>query len=876
MSKAKKGKVTPLMKQYFEMKAKHKDALLLFRVGDFYETFGEDAVKASATLGITLTARNNGGSNIELAGFPYHSLDTYLPRLVKGGYRVAICEQLEKPSKEKKIVKRGVTDVITPGIGTHDNLLEQKENNYLCSLHIGTADRAGTSFLDLSTGDFSLYEGSLPEVIKLINTYGPKEIIYSKKDKQLIEEELGDAFYIYGLDEWIWQLDFCRDKITDLLKVSNLKGYGIEKYHLGQISAGAILHYLEENQHSNLSHINKISRIKLDQYVWLDQFTIRNLELLYSNHPTGIPLYQILDFTSTPMGARLLKKWIMLPLTNLKEIEDRLSVVDYILSDLALSDIIDGHLKGISDLERIIAKVALRKANPREVYHLMTSLLKIPDIQRSLESSEHPGVKAIIQNLDPLEKVSVKIKSALKEDPPVNLHKGGGIADGYNKDLDYLRDLISNSKNILTKLLEQETEKTGIANLKVGFNNVFGYYFEVTNKYKNQGLVPEHWTRKQTLTNAERYISEELKSLESDILGAEEKIIKLESDLYEDLLDWLSNYIAAVQKNALTISELDCLNSFAKLARRRHYCRPQVNEEYDIVIKEGRHPVIEAHLPPGEAYIPNDLHIGNEDMQMLLITGPNMSGKSAILRQTALICLMAQIGSYVPASEAKIGIVDRIFTRVGASDNISSGESTFMVEMIETSSIMNNLSPRSLILLDEIGRGTSTYDGISIAWSIVEYLHQSKEKPKTLFATHYHELSQLADKYDRIHNYNVATKELGDKIIFLRKLVAGSSNQSFGIQVAQMSGLPKEIVSRANHILKSLQEKSVVQAEEKSKKLEELDEFTSNGQLLMFAPDPVSQEIAKELKRIDINTMTPIECMMKLKALVKKMQSAAD
>ncbi len=861
------------MQQYFEMKTKHKDALLLFRVGDFYETFGEDAVKAAATLGIVLTARNNGGSQIELAGFPYHSLDVYLPKLVRGGYRVAICEQLEKPSKEKKIVKRGVTDLVTPGIGTHDNLLNQKDNNYLCSIHIGTSDRAATSFLDLSTGEFSLYEGAFHEVIKLISTYSPKEIIHSKKDKQTIEEELGDEFYLYGLDEWIWQLDYCRDKITDLFKVSNLKGYGIEKYSLGQIAAGAILHYIQESQQSHLKHINKISRIKLDQYVWLDQFTIRNLELIYSNHPTGIPLYSILDHTVTPMGARLLKKWIMLPLTDLKAIENRLTVVDFLLSDLALTDLIDDHLKGISDLERIIAKVALRKANPREIYHLMTSLLRIPDLKKALDTKKHKGVTKLVNQLDPLKKITDKIKLTIKEEPPVNLHKGGCIADGYNEDLDYLRGLISNSKNILSELLAKETEKTGIANLKVGFNNVFGYYFEVTNRYKDQGLVPDHWTRKQTLTNAERYISEELKTLESDILGAEEKILKLEEELYQQLLDWLSDYIPNVQKNALIISEIDCLNSFAKLARRRHYCRPNVTDGFEIDIHEGRHPVIEAHLPPGGSYIPNDLSIGNEENQMLLITGPNMSGKSAILRQTALICLMAQIGCYVPAKEAQIGIVDRIFTRVGASDNISSGESTFMVEMIETSSIMNNLSSRSLILLDEIGRGTSTYDGISIAWSIVEYLHQSEYRPKTLFATHYHELSQLADKYDRIHNYNVATKEMGDKIIFLRKLIAGSSNQSFGIQVAQMSGLPKEIVSRANHILKSLQEKSVVSNTEKAQKLEELDEFKNEGQLLMFAPDPISQAIAKDLKNIDINTMTPIDCMMKLKALVKKMKS---
>lgn len=861
------------MKQYFEMKAKHKDALLLFRVGDFYETFGEDAVKASEVLGIVLTSRNNGGSDIELAGFPHHSLDVYLPKLVRGGYRVAICEQLEKPSKEKKIVKRGVTDVVTPGIGTRDNLLESKENNYLASLYISKSSRAAAAFLDLSTGDFMVYEGAYAEVIKLINTYYPKEIIHSKQSKQQIEEELGDAFYLYGLDEWIWQHDYCREKLLDALKVTNLKGYGIESYTDGQIAAGAILHYLEQNQQDNLRHITKISRIKLDQYVWLDQFTIRNLELLTSNHPTGIPLAHILDQTVTPMGARLLRKWIMLPLTDRRQIEQRLEVVDFLLSELPLTEIIDNQLKGINDLERIIGKVALRRASPREVYQLMLSLKEIPDLKATLQSSDIKGVSQLNDKLLPLDELCKTIELALQENPPVQTNKGGYIADNHDDELDRLRALITNSKSVLSDLVEKEAQETGIANLKIGFNNVFGYYFEVTNKYKDQGLVPPHWTRKQTLTSAERYISEELKQLESDILGAEEKIIHLEGVLYDQLIDQVAQYISPVQQNAEAIAELDCLTSFSKLSRRRHYCRPEVTDGLEIDIQEGRHPVIEAHLPPGDSYIPNDLSIDNEETQIMLITGPNMSGKSAILRQTALICLMAQIGCYVPAASAKVGIVDRIFTRVGASDNISSGESTFMVEMIETSTIMNNLSARSLILLDEIGRGTSTYDGISIAWSIVEYLHQSPQRPKTLFATHYHELSQLSDKYDRIKNYNVATKEVGERIIFLRKLEAGSTNQSFGIQVAKMSGLPNQIISRAHHILKSLQEKSVVQQKDQKETLGQLEEYQGQGQLLMFGPDPVSQEIIKELNKIDINTMTPIDCMLKLKALIKKLQS---
>ena len=595
------------MKQYFELKAKHKDALLLFRVGDFYETFGEDAVKASAALGIVLTSRNNGGSDIELAGFPHHSLDVYLPKLVRGGYRVAVCEQLEKPSKEKKIVKRGVTDVVTPGIGTHDNLLETKENNYLCALCLGDNSKSAVAFLDLSTGDFLMYEGSSVEVIKLVNTYHPKEIIYAKKEKQRVESELGDAFYLYGLDEWIWQADYCRDKLLDTLKVSNLKGYGIERYRQGQIAAGAIIHYLEQNQQSNLKHITKISRIKLDQYVWLDQFTIRNLELLYSNHPTGIPLAQILDQTVTAMGARMLRKWIMLPLTDKDQIEQRHEVVDFLLSELPLTDILDGHLKGISDLERIMGKIALRRANPREVYQLMISLEKLPDLKEALSSSESQGVIKLRDQLNPLADLCTTIKEALKEEPPVQTNKGGYIGEGHHEELDRLRDLISNSKGVLSSLVEKEALQTGIASLKVGFNNVFGYYFEVTNKYKDQGLVPEHWTRKQTLTSAERYISEELKILESEILGAEEKIISLEGQLFEDLLTHVGDFIVPVQQNAETIAELDCLTSFSKLSRRRHYCRPEITDGYEINISEARHPVIEAHLPPGESYIPLSL-----------------------------------------------------------------------------------------------------------------------------------------------------------------------------------------------------------------------------------------------------------------------------
>ncbi|MEL6122210.1 MAG: DNA mismatch repair protein MutS [Bacteroidota bacterium] len=860
------------MKQYFEMKAVHKDALLLFRVGDFYETFGEDAITASTVLGIVLTARNNGGSNIELAGFPHHSLDVYLPKLVQAGYRVAICEQLEKPSKEKKIVKRGVTDVVTPGIGTDDNLLSQKENNFLAAITFGDTSQAAIAFLDLSTGEFSLFEGTQQDVLKLVPTYHPREILHAKPDKELIEDLLGQDYYLYGIDDWAWQLDYAREKLLDLFQVTNLKGFGISELPLGQISAGVILHYLETNQQTNTKHINRIQRIHLDRHVWLDQFTIRNLELLQSQHPGGIPLFQILDHTVTAMGGRLLRRWIMLPITDLKQIEHRHDIVESLLDAPNEVEELDQEMRRISDLERIIGKVALSKVNPREVVQLRRSLAQIPVVRQKLSDIGSPHLAQLTEELEPNNEVIQLISASIKDEPAINLSKGGVIADGHSGELDKLRDLIANSKGHLQALLEQETAATGITNLKVGFNNVFGYYFEVTNKYKNQGLIPENWTRKQTLTNAERYISEDLKSLESEILGAEEKIIVLEAQLFAQVIEDIGHHISAIQQTANALSRLDCLSSFAKLALRQQYCRPKMDNGTALDITAGRHPVIEAHLPLGESYIPNDVSTANDTEQILLITGPNMSGKSAILRQTALICIMAQMGSFVPAERAHIGIVDRIFTRVGASDNISSGESTFMVEMIETSSILNNLTSKSLILLDEIGRGTSTYDGISIAWSIVEYLHEVAEQPKTLFATHYHELSQLAEKYERIANYNVATKEVGDRIVFLRKLTSGSTNQSFGIQVAQMAGMPREIVNRAKHILSSLQEKSVDRQEEKRATLDALENHVSEGQLLMFAPDPATTEVMKQLKLLDINTMTPIECMMKLKSLTKKLK----
>lgn len=851
------------------MKALHKDALLLFRVGDFYETFGEDAVRTANALNIVLTSRNNGGSDIELAGFPYHSLDLYLPKLVRAGYRVAICEQLEKPGKEKKIVKRGVTEIITPGLGTSDNLLEQKENNYLAAYIKIDENNSACALLDLSTGDFQVFEGATGQVTKLFGTYNPKEVLYPRKDKKWIDKLFTSEFYCYSLEDWTFQLDYGYGLLIGHFKVQNLKGFGIEELKQAQICAGAILHYLATAEHKNINHIQKISKIQLDRYVWLDQFTIRNLELLYPNHPSGTALHQILDHCITAMGARLLKKWIVLPLTDIKSIDKRLAIVESLLADRNISEEFTILLRAISDLERIIARIALKKANPREVLQLNISLSKIPKIVSLLSQLKSKSLNIYLESLDPMHEIRAKIDNTLVKDPPVQLHKGNVIGEKVNAELDRLRHLIRNSKSVLDELHKKEIVRTGIANLKVGFNNVFGYYFEVTNRYKDQNLIPDDWTRKQTLTNAERYISEELKQLESDILGAEEKINSLEEQIFNDLIDWLGNYTLPIQQNADIIAQLDCLNCFAIGAAKYQYTKPVIDESHDIEIIGGRHPVIEAQLSPGEFYIPNDLTVSNDGEQVLLITGPNMSGKSAILRQTALICLMAQMGSFVPAERARIGLVDRIFTRVGASDNLSGGESTFMVEMIETSSILNNLSNRSLLLLDEIGRGTSTYDGISIAWSIVEYLHEEKSRPKTLFATHYHELSQLSDKYDRIANYNVTTKELKDKIIFLRKLEKGSNNQSFGIHVAQMSGLPKIIVYRANQILKLLQEHSIENDQLKSDKLNKLEKHVGNGQMVLFGTNPKYEKLENEMKYLDINSMTPIECMLKLTALKK-------
>ncbi|WP_044086192.1 DNA mismatch repair protein MutS [Lewinella cohaerens] len=866
------------MKQYFTVKAKHPSAILLFRVGDFYETFGEDAVVAAQVLGIVLTSRNNGGSDVELAGFPYHSLDTYLPRLIRAGHRVAICEQLEKPSKEKKIVRRGVTEIVTPGLAIDDKLLDHKTNNFLASLYFGKQQQMGLALLDISTGEFLVCEGNQEYIDKLLQSFRPSEVILSKDKKKGFEERFGERFHVFSLDEWVYSLDYTREKLLHHFEIQSLKGFGVEEMELSQVAAGAILHYLETTENKNIQHLNTIGRIQPDLYVWLDRFTIRNLELIYSPHESGVPLINILDHTVSPMGGRLLKKWVVLPLKDVNDIEARLQVVDHFVQSAEQVEELSGYIRQMGDLERLIAKVPLGKINPREITSLKRSLETIPLIAASLAGTKEEMLQKIADGLDPCETLCQEIGKQIKEDPPpVNLSKGGVIADGWSEELDDLRDIMKNGRNRLVEIKNREVERTGISSLKIGFNNVFGYYLEVTNRFKND--VPEEWTRKQTLTNAERYITEELKVLEDKILGAEEKVLVLEASLFEQLVLRLADFIPQVQRNAALIARLDCLLSFSKVAVKNYYVRPQIDDSFVIDIKEGRHPVIEKHLPLGEAYVPNDVFLDRDEQQIMMITGPNMSGKSALLRQTALICLMAQMGSFVPAKAARLGIVDKVFTRVGASDNISSGESTFMVEMNETASIMNNVSDRSLILLDEIGRGTSTYDGISIAWSIAEYLHSNgKSYPKTLFATHYHELNELATKFPRIKNFNVSVKELGKKVIFLRKLAEGGSHHSFGIHVARMAGMPHSIVDRATQILTQLEQKHIegdVETKGEPKVARPATESISTEamQLSIFETvDPVAGQLKATLLDLQINNMTPIECMMKLNELKKLLE----
>lgn len=867
------------MTQYNQVKAKHPDALLLFRIGDFYETFGEDAIKCSDALGITLTRRNNGGSDIELAGFPYHSLDLYLPRLVKAGFRVAICEQLEKPSKEKKIVKRGVTEIVTPGLATDDKLLEHKSNNFLACVAFsgGKKGRFGLALLDISTGEFLVAEGAADYIDKLLQSFSPKEVLISKDRKKDFPEQFGDRFYLTPRDEWIFTQDYTQEKLLKQFNATTLKGFGIEGMEQAQVAAGAILHYLETTENKNLQHITRISRLANDRYVWLDRFTIRNLELLYSPHDGGVALVQVMDQTVTPMGGRLLRKWVVLPLLDGEAIRSRHSVVRALVDSPVLLQDLDDALKHIGDLERLISKVPLGKVNPREVRALSQALCAVDPIKELIIGSGNQVLAEIAKRLDSLPAVCKEIDRQIKESPAVNLYKGGVIADGYDEQLDELRDITRTGKDKLAGIQQREAERTGITNLKIGFNNVFGYYLEVTNKFKDK--APDDWTRKQTLTGSERYITEELKVLEDKILNAEDLILQREEKLYQELIIWLQQYISPVQNNAAQLATLDCLLSFAKLANRNRYCEPVLDDGMSIEIEQGRHPVIEKQLGVGEQYVPNDVQLNTDDQQVIMITGPNMAGKSALLRQTALICLMAQMGSFVPAKAARLGLVDRVFTRVGASDNISSGESTFMVEMNETASIMNNITDRSLILLDEIGRGTSTFDGISIAWAIAEYLHSNgRARPKTLFATHYHELNELAGRLERIKNYSIAIKEHAGKIIFLRKLIPGGSQHSFGIHVARMAGMPGEIVHRATDILAQLESQHIDadnlgseaggEIGPKPQKVEPQRFSQPAPQLSIFETvDPTAGRIKAALEEISINNMTPIECMMKLNEL---------
>lgn len=863
--KEKSASETPLMKQYNQIKSKHPGALLLFRVGDFYETFGEDAVKASRILGIVLTKRKNGAaSHIELAGFPHHSLETYLPRLVRAGERVAICDQLEDPKMTKKIVKRGVTELVTPGVALNDQVLEQNKNNFLAAIHFDSKIH-GISFLDISTGEFLVAEGDLEYIDKLIQGFEPSEIIYQKNKAKTYTEQFGDRFYSYKLEDWIFTQDFGDETLNKHFGTKSLKGFGVEKLSKGIIAAGAILHYISEAQHDKVGHITKIQRIEEEKYVWLDRFTIRNLELVNSPHDDAATLLSVLDDTQTPMGGRMMKRWIVLPLKDKTRIDARLDAVEALIKGEEAQYELTQRLKNIGDLERLISKVAVGKINPKEVNQLKRTLLEIQPIQLLLKKLGADSLLTIADQLNPCEKLIKLIETQLHEDAAIQVGKGSVMADGFNAELDELRGLAHSGKDFLKELQQREAERTGIPSLKVAFNNVFGYYLEVRNTHKDK--VPEEWIRKQTLVNAERYITEELKEYESKILGAEERIHVLESRLYQELVLAMADYITPIQFDAFLISQLDCMLSFAKVAIANNYTKPIISEDLTIDIKEGRHPVIEKQLPVGEEYIPNDVYLDNDSQQIIMITGPNMSGKSAILRQTALITLMSQMGAFVPAKKATIGLVDKVFTRVGASDNISSGESTFMVEMNETSSILNNLSPRSLVLLDEIGRGTSTYDGISIAWAIAEYIHEHpKAHCKTLFATHYHELNEMTNKFPRIKNYTVAVKEVGTKILFLRKLIEGGSEHSFGIHVAKLAGMPNAVVQRATKMLSELEKSSRGSQREKVKDAGN----AADMQLSFFKlDDPILEQIRDEVDGIDIDTLTPVEALFKLNEIKK-------
>lgn len=848
------------MKQYNSIKAKYPDALLLFRVGDFYETFGEDAIKCSQILDMVLTKRANGAaSHIELAGFPHHALDTHLPKLVRAGLRVAICDQLEDPKSTKKIVKRGVTELITPGVALNDEVLSAKKNNFLMAVH--TEDEIyGIALLDISTGEFLVSEGNKDHFHKIIQSFRPSEVIYQRRKKI----DLPNTQSTFQIEDWAFQYDYAFDKLTQHFKVKTLKGFGIENLRAGTIAAGAVFSYLDETHHFDIQHLTQIQRLDENSFVWMDPFTIRNLELIHSPHPQAVTLLDIMDKTLTPMGGRMLNRWMVMVLKDIQKIQERHKVVDYFLKNDDKREFLREKLKSLGDIERNAAKVSTGKITPKQLQILAEGLKVITEIKTELQ--DETSIQFLIQNLNDWTEVSNHLLNTLSEDPPHQIIKGNVIAEGVSEELDQLRNLQNKGKDYLEELRKRESDRTGIPNIKVSFNNVFGYYIEVRNTHKDK--VPEDWIRKQTLVSAERYITEELKEYENQILGAEEKILNLETQLFQELIQSLFTHLKSIQKSAITVAQLDVLSSFAQLAIENHYVHPQINDSLNLIIEDGRHPVIEKQLRPEDPYIANSVSLVPKEQQIIMITGPNMSGKSALLRQTALIVIMAQMGSFVPAKSAEIGIVDKIFTRVGASDNISSGESTFMVEMNETASILNNLSERSLILLDEIGRGTSTYDGISIAWAISEYLHQHKYAPKTLFATHYHELNEMTQSFPRIKNYNVSVKETNDTIIFLRKLVPGGSEHSFGIHVAKMAGMPDWVLKRANQVLKTLESTQVNdKASNKAKKLTE-----ENMQLSFFQlDDPILEEIRSDLIQIDINTLTPVEALMKLNEIKRKL-----
>ncbi|WP_289644338.1 DNA mismatch repair protein MutS [Maribacter aestuarii] len=860
------------MKQYNTIKTKYPDALLLFRVGDFYETFGEDAVKASKILGIILTHRNNGGDRTELAGFPHHSLNTYLPKLVKAGQRVAICDQLEDPKQTKTIVKRGVTELVTPGVAMNDDILHAKSNNFLCAVHFGRKN-LGIAFVDISTGEFLTSEGSDEQIDKLLQNFAPNEILISKAHRKEFEEIFGSQFHTFYMEDWVFQEDYALENLTGHFKTKTLKGFGVDHLKEGIIASGVVLHYLSETQHRQLQHISSLQRIAEDEYIWMDRFTIRNLELYHSTNTNAVTLLDVIDKTISPMGGRMVKRWLALPLKNIQKIRNRHQVIGHLIENESLLDKFQRNIKQMGDLERLISKVSTGKVNPKEVVQLKNSMEAIVPIKQLASHSKNEALALIGDQLQSCDVLRNKIKEMLSEDAPVNVLKGNTIAEGFSTELDELRGLAVSGKDYLDQMLARETEATGITSLKIASNNVFGYYIEVRNTHRDK--VPETWIRKQTLVNAERYITEELKEYEAKILGAEERIATLEQQLFSQLVVWMQEYIAPVQQNAQLIAQLDCLCGFTQLAKENNYVAPELNDSTDIDIKNGRHPVIEKQLPLGEHYIANDVFLDRSEQQVIMITGPNMSGKSAILRQTALIILLAQMGSFVPAESAKIGYVDKIFTRVGASDNISMGESTFMVEMNETASILNNLSERSLVLLDEIGRGTSTYDGISIAWAISEYLHEHPARAKTLFATHYHELNEMSSTFERIKNYNVSIKEIKDNVLFLRKLKPGGSEHSFGIHVAKMAGMPQQVIQKANKILKKLEKSH--SNEELTDKLQSVQ---NEMQLSFFnLDDPLLVEIKQEILHLDIDTLTPVEALMKLneiKRLLTKNKKATS